>query len=88
MAGDYMIDKAQTIGDWKASGEPRTREVQEAREALRNLGLDVDTFVDQAQMQAAGHIPLDPPSGGAVWYSYEGSYLQLHQQRSGSTSVS
>ena len=59
MAGDYMIDKAQTIGDWKASGEPRTREVQEAEEALRNLGLDVDTFVDQAQMQAAG-IPLDP----------------------------
>ena len=59
MAGDYMFDKAQTIGDWKASGEPRTREVQEAEEALRNLGLDVDTFVDQAQMQAAG-IPLDP----------------------------
>ena len=59
MAGDYMFDKAQTIGEWKLSGEPRTREIQEAEEALRNLGLDVDTFVDQAQMVAAG-IPLDP----------------------------
>ena len=59
MAGDYMFDKAQTIGEWKLSGEPKTREVQEAEEALRNLGIDVDTFVDQAQMVVAG-IPLDP----------------------------
>ena len=59
IAGDYMFDKAQTIGEHRLSGEPRTREVQEAEEALRNLGIDVDSFVEQAQTRVAG-IPLDP----------------------------
>ena len=59
IAGDYMFDKAQTIADWKRSGEPRTREIQEAEEALRNLGIDVDTFVELSELQANG-IPLQP----------------------------
>ena len=57
IAGDYMMDKAQTIADQRRSGQPRTREVQEAEEALRNLGIDVDRFVDLSQRTVAG-IPL------------------------------
>ena len=57
VAGDYMMDKAQTIGEWKLSGEPRTREIQEAEEALRNLGIDVDSFVEIAQKKVA-NLPI------------------------------
>ena len=57
IAGDYMFDKAQTIGDARLSGEPTTREVQEAEEALRNLGIDVDQFTAVSQKKAS-NIPL------------------------------
>ena len=48
IAGDYMFDKARTIYEHRLSGEPRTREIQEAEEGLRNLGIDVDQYVDLA----------------------------------------
>ena len=65
IAGDYLFDKAQTIGEWKLSGEPKTREVQEAEEALRNLGVDVDTFVELSQLGAVG-IPLNEQQEAAM----------------------
>ena len=65
IAGDYMFDKAKTIAEWKMSGEPRNREVQEAQEALRNLGVDVDPFVEFSQM-AASNIPLTPEQDAAM----------------------
>ncbi len=43
IAGDYMIDKIQVIFD--NQGQPRTNEVQEAEEALRNLGVNVQDVV-------------------------------------------
>ena len=45
IAGDYMFDKARTIYDHENTGNPKTREIQEAEESLRNLGIDVETFV-------------------------------------------
>ena len=46
IAGDYMFDKARTIFEHRQSGAPRTREIQEAEEGLRNLGVDVDQYVE------------------------------------------
>ena len=40
IAGDYIIDKLNIITG--ANGQADTNEVQEAREALRNLGINVD----------------------------------------------
>ena len=54
LAGDYMFDKARTIFEHRLTGEQKTREIQEAEEALRNLGIDVDQFVD------AVNNPLPP----------------------------
>ena len=44
IAGDYMIDKIQIIFD--NQNEPKTNEVQEAEEALRNLGINVQDVVN------------------------------------------
>ena len=59
IALDYMDDKADTIFRQRQSGKPRTREVQEAEEALRNLGIDVDGYVI-AHMKNRANLPLDP----------------------------
>ena len=46
IAGDYLFDKARTIFEHRLSGDPKTREIQEAEEGLRNIGVDVDQYVD------------------------------------------
>ncbi len=57
IAGDYLKDKADLIADQRRTDGPDTREIQEAEESLRNLGIDVDQYVDiQAKMNAG--IPL------------------------------
>ena len=56
IAGDYMFDKARTIFEQRRSGDPKTREIQEAEEGLRNLGIDVDQYVDLINK----HGPLSP----------------------------
>ncbi len=43
IAGDYMISKIQIIFD--NQGQPKTNEVQEAEESLRNIGVNVDDVV-------------------------------------------
>ena len=65
IAGDYMFDKTKVIADWAMSGEPRNREVQEAQEALRNLGVDVDPFVELSQ-RAAANLPLSEEQEAAM----------------------
>ena len=54
VAGDYISDKVTTISDQRRSGEPRTREVQEAEEGLRNIGIDVDQMVLLSDKMGAG----------------------------------
>ena len=46
MAGDYMMDKIETIRKHRAEGGPKTNAVQEAEEALRNIGVNVDDMVN------------------------------------------
>ena len=65
MAGDFMLDHAQTYSNWKNSGEPKTRQIQEAEEALRNLGLDLDTFIPLAQKHSA-NLPVSPEEEAAM----------------------
>jgi len=43
IAGDYIIDKIQIIFD--NQGQPKTNQVQEAEEALRNIGINVQDVV-------------------------------------------
>ena len=43
IAGDYITGKLQIIFD--AQGEPKTNEIQEAEEALRNIGINVDDML-------------------------------------------
>ena len=59
VGGDYLIDKVGIMSDHKRVGEPMTRETQEADEALRNLGIDVDRFVDVSQKLETG-VDLEP----------------------------
>ena len=59
MGADYMMENADIVWRNKISGEPRTREVQQAEEKLRNLGIDVDRFV-QVQTKATGGVELTP----------------------------
>ena len=56
---DYINDKADSIFKQRQGGHPRTREIQEAEEALRNLGIDVDGYVQVYKKELAG-LPLDP----------------------------
>ena len=56
IAGDYMFDKARTIYEHRLTGEQKTREIQEAEEGLRNLGVDVDQYVDLVNLTG----PLSP----------------------------
>ena len=55
---DYINDKTEAIFKQRNGGQPRTREIQEAEEALRNLGIDVDGYLDVYMKELAG-IPLD-----------------------------
>ena len=57
MAGDFMTNKAELIAKQRRSGEEKTREIQQAEEQLRNLGLDVDFYVSTLEKQGAG-VPL------------------------------
>ena len=59
ISGDYMMDKVQKISDQRTADSPRTKEIQEAEEALRNLGIDVDQFVKVTDKQAVG-VALTP----------------------------
>ncbi len=59
IAMDYMVDKARTLFDADVGGvnpEARTREQQEADEALRNLGIDVDEFVRVSKLLDSGYV--------------------------------
>ena len=56
---DFVNDKAEQLFHHKLSGEPRTREIQEAEESLRNLGIDVDGYVGVYEATAAG-LALTP----------------------------
>ena len=42
MAGDYIGENSDIVWKNRMSGDPKTREIQEAETKLRNLGLDVD----------------------------------------------
>ena len=46
LAADYMHDKADLLIDAYANEKPRTREIQQAEEALSNLGINVPKFVE------------------------------------------
>ena len=59
IAGDYLLDKTNIMFQYKSGKLDYTREVQEAQEALRNLGIDVDTYVALQEKVTAG-IPLTP----------------------------
>ncbi len=59
IGADYMLDKAKLIKDQRNSDSVRTREVQEAEEALRNLGIDVDQYVEMTAKMESG-IPFTP----------------------------
>ena len=54
---DYMNDKAETIWKQRHSGADKTREVQEAEEQLRNLGVDVDQYVEIYELKKGG-LPI------------------------------
>ena len=47
IAGDYIVDKLNIIFD--AQGETKTNEVQEAEEALRNIGINIDDMITAYQ---------------------------------------
>ena len=57
MAADYIMDKINMISEQQLNGEVKTREVQQAEEALRNLGIDIDGVILATQKMNAG-IPL------------------------------
>jgi len=56
IAADYMFDHTKTISEYRNRGGEKTNEVQEAEEALRNIGVNVDDVVQiyQADQKAAG----------------------------------
>ena len=69
-----MIDKAQLVADQILSGEPKTREVQEAEESLLNLGVDPVQMAN-VQIKLNGSIPLNPQEQAFLESSMrEGSY--------------
>ena len=60
IAGDYIIDKLNTITG--TNGNLDTNEVQEAREQLRNLGINVQDMVDAYR----GNGMFDPNSAATI----------------------
>ena len=59
LAADYLFEKADIVWAYQEGKGEYTREVQEAQESLRNLGIDVDQFAAIQTKQTAG-IPLTP----------------------------
>ena len=59
LAADYLFDKADIVWGYTQGRSEYTREVQEAQESLRNLGIDVDRFTQVNTKQQAG-MPLTP----------------------------
>ena len=55
ISGDYILDKLETIHEQRSTGEVKNNEVQEAEEALRNLGLNVDDVIN-AMYNSAGQF--------------------------------
>ena len=45
MAGDYIFDHVNVVVDQRLSGDPKTNEVQQSEESLRNMGINVDDMV-------------------------------------------
>ena len=58
MAGDYINDKLSLVKDSILSGEPKTRDVQDAEEALLNLGVDPQQLAT-IQMKVDGGLELN-----------------------------
>ena len=56
IASDYILDKLDTISQARLSAEPKTNEVQEAEEALRNIGINVDDMINAYR----GGFEFDP----------------------------
>ena len=74
MAGDYINDKLQLVADHNLSGEPKTREIQDAEEALLNLGIDPIQMSEIYNKGNAG-VPLTPQEEMVKENAYrEGSY--------------
>ena len=59
LAADYMLDKANIMWEHQQGRTEYTREVQEAQEALRNLGVDVDRFTE-VQTKISANLTLTP----------------------------
>ena len=53
---DYLYDKIDTIVSHRRSGQPKTNFVQEAEEALRNLGVNVDDMAEIHIKMEAGQM--------------------------------
>tara|TARA_R100000742_G_C4248668_1_gene67243 strand:- start:9 stop:890 length:882 start_codon:yes stop_codon:yes gene_type:complete len=45
ISADYIFDHINIVADQRTSGDPKTNEVQESEEALRNIGINVDDAV-------------------------------------------
>jgi hypothetical protein len=62
IAADYMFDHTRTISEYRNRGGEKTNEVQEAEEALRNIGVNVDDAVEvfQADQRSEPNAVLSP----------------------------
>ena len=62
IAADYMFDHTRTISEYRNRGGEKTNEVQEAEEALRNIGVNVDDAVEvfQADQRTDPNSALSP----------------------------
>ena len=61
IATDYINDKLDTVAKQRNGGLDKNREVQEAEEALRNLGVNIDKMLP-IYSQKNGKLPMDPES--------------------------
>ena len=71
IAGDFITNKLQTIID--AQGEPKTNEVQEAEEQLRNIGINVQDMVDAYRGQGL----FDPAKSDLVEQNMREGYFNF-----------
>ena len=58
MGGDYINAKIETLAAFEQDGE-YTRAVQEAQEAIRNLGINDKLFIEKRNADLSG-VPMDP----------------------------
>ena len=54
LAGDYILDKSNIMTAYRNGQVDYTAEVQEAQESLRNLGINVDRYLDLQEKSDAG----------------------------------